>query len=112
LPWLLRRIATLYPGAFALVMATGIISTTLFFEGHRGLSDALFFCNAAAYPYLLAATLIRVGRALWATSSIRGWCSLSSPSWRPRHVRAGEPPPVVSDRLPAAALDLAGQWCG
>lgn len=67
--WLLRQIATLYPGAFALVMATGIISNALFFEGHRVLSDALFACNAVAYPYLLAATLIRAvrfGRALWA----------------------------------------------
>ena len=50
-------------------MATGIISNALFFEGHRLLSDALFACNAVAYPCLLAATLIRAvrfGRALWA----------------------------------------------
>ena len=67
--WLVRQIATLYPGAFALVMATGIISNALFFEGHRALSDALFAVNVVAYPYLLAATLIRAfrfGRALWA----------------------------------------------
>jgi tellurite resistance protein TehA-like permease len=67
--WLARQIATLYPGAFAMVMATGIISNALYFEGHRGLSDALFACNVVVYPYLLAATLIRAvrfGRALWA----------------------------------------------
>ena len=67
--WLVRQIATLYPGAFALVMATGIISNALFFEGHRTLSDALFAVNVIAYPTLLAATLIRAirfGRALWA----------------------------------------------
>lgn len=67
--WLERQVATLYPGSFALVMATGIISNALFFEGHRALSDALFAFNAIAYPCLLAATLIRAARfsrALWA----------------------------------------------
>ena len=67
--WLARQVATLYPGAFALVMATGIISNAFFFEGRRELSDALFAVNVIAYPYLLAATFIRVirfGRALWA----------------------------------------------
>lgn len=67
--WIAREIEHLYPGCFALVMATGIISNALFLEGHRGASDALFFFNAIAYPYLLAATLlraIRFGRALWA----------------------------------------------
>ncbi|HEY6024579.1 MAG TPA: tellurite resistance/C4-dicarboxylate transporter family protein, partial [Pseudolabrys sp.] len=67
--WLERQIATLYPGSFALVMATGIISNSLFFEGHRELSDALFAVNIVAYPCLLVATLIRAarfGRALWA----------------------------------------------
>jgi hypothetical protein len=33
--WLNNEIATLYPGCFALVMATGIISNALFFEGYR-----------------------------------------------------------------------------
>lgn len=67
--WFTREIETLYPGSFALVMATGIISNALFFEGHRGLSNALFAFNAIAYPWLLAATLVRAlryGRALWA----------------------------------------------
>ena len=67
--WLRREIETLYPGCFALVMATGIISNVLFMEGHRGLSGALFAFNAVAYPVLLAATLIRAfrfSRASWA----------------------------------------------
>jgi tellurite resistance protein TehA-like permease len=67
--YLAREIRTLYPGCFALVMATGIISNALFFEGHRDISNALFAVNCVAYPYLLAATLIRAvrfGSALWA----------------------------------------------
>lgn len=66
--WLDRQVARLFPGYFALVMATGIISNTLWFQGHRGLSDDLFAVNAAAYPWLLAATLLRAvrfPRALW-----------------------------------------------
>ncbi|MEA2852253.1 MAG: hypothetical protein QOE02_2272, partial [Rhodospirillaceae bacterium] len=38
--WFGKEIATLYPGCFALVMATGIISNGLLFEGHRQWSDA------------------------------------------------------------------------
>ena len=69
LAWLDGQIRTLYPGSFALVMATGIISNALFFEGRRGISDALFAFNCLAYPWLLLATLLRAlrhGRALWA----------------------------------------------
>ena len=33
--WLDREIAALYPGCFALVMATGIISNAFFLEGRR-----------------------------------------------------------------------------
>ena len=67
--WLARQIATLYPGTFAMVMATGIISNALYMENWRGISDALFAVNAVAYPVLLVATLIRAvrfGSALWA----------------------------------------------
>ena len=67
--WVGREIESLYPGSFALVMATGIISNALFFEGHRAVSDALFAFNVVAYPWLLAATLVRAARftrALWA----------------------------------------------
>ena len=51
--WSDSQIATLYPGCFALVMATGIISNALFFEGHREWSDALFAVNLIAYPLSL-----------------------------------------------------------
>jgi tellurite resistance protein TehA-like permease len=67
--WLARQIVTLYPGTFAMVMATGIISNALYLENWRGISDALFAVNAVAYPVLLVATLIRAvrfGSALWA----------------------------------------------
>lgn len=62
-------IGSLYPGYFALVMATGIISNALFLENHRPLSAALFAINLAAYPVLWLLTGLRLGiarRALWA----------------------------------------------
>jgi tellurite resistance protein TehA-like permease len=60
--WSGHQIATLNPGCFALVMATGIISNTLFLEGHRALSDALFTVNAVAYPWLALLTVLRFAR--------------------------------------------------
>ncbi|EYD75508.1 C4-dicarboxylate transporter/malic acid transport protein [Rubellimicrobium mesophilum DSM 19309] len=67
--WIDGRIESLYPGYFALVMATGIISNTLRLQGHLLLSDALFAGNALAFPWLLALTVLRAlrhPRALWA----------------------------------------------
>jgi tellurite resistance protein TehA-like permease len=67
--WISGQIAALYPGCFALVMATGIISNTLFINGYRGLSDTLFAANLIAYPWLIVLTvlrLIRFWRAMWA----------------------------------------------
>jgi tellurite resistance protein TehA-like permease len=66
--WLDREVASLYPGCFALVMATGIISNAFFLEDRRAVSDALFAANLIAYPWLIALTLVRAvrhGRALW-----------------------------------------------
>jgi len=66
--WLDREIALLYPGCFALVMATGIISNAFFLEGRHAVSDALFAANLVAYPWLIALTVVRAvrhGRALW-----------------------------------------------
>jgi tellurite resistance protein TehA-like permease len=63
-----HRIATLYPGYFALVMATGIISNAMFFEGQRGISNALLAINLLAFGLLVLMTLMRVGcfpAALW-----------------------------------------------
>lgn len=58
--WCRARIATLYPGYFALVMATGIISNAMFFHGQRGLSDALLAVNLVAYGLIVLMTLVRV----------------------------------------------------
>jgi len=66
--WGRERVATLFPGYFALVMATGIIANAMWFEGHRGISDALLAINVVVYGVLLAMTLARVAgfpRAVW-----------------------------------------------
>jgi tellurite resistance protein TehA-like permease len=60
--WFGNEIATLYPGCFALVMATGIISNGLFSEAHRQWSDALFAINSVAYPWLMVLTVVRFVR--------------------------------------------------
>jgi tellurite resistance protein TehA-like permease len=52
-----------------MVMATGIISNTLFFQGHQAWSDALFTIDALAYAWLAALTVwraIQAPRLLWA----------------------------------------------
>lgn len=67
--WLRDQISDLFPGYFALVMATGIISNTLYFEGQPGLSDLLFSVNLFAYAWLVLLTVLRIVRfraALWA----------------------------------------------
>ncbi len=60
--WIDGEIAALYPGSFALVMATGIISNALFFEGYRAWADGLFAVNVVAYPCLVLFTLARLAR--------------------------------------------------
>jgi tellurite resistance protein TehA-like permease len=50
----------MYPGYFALVMATGILSNAFFLLGLKGISGWLFWVNLVAYPILIAATLARV----------------------------------------------------
>jgi tellurite resistance protein TehA-like permease len=67
--WLDEQIAALYPGYFALVMATGIISNALLLEGRPATANVLFGVNLFAYPWLLALTALRIIRfrqALWA----------------------------------------------
>lgn len=61
--WILREIDRLFPGSFALVMATGILSNAFYFEGPRQLSACLLAINLAFYLWLLAATVVRVLRA-------------------------------------------------
>lgn len=60
--WLRRLLADLYPGCFAFVMATGIISNALLFTEHQLLSDLLLAVNIAAYPWLLILMVLRVMR--------------------------------------------------
>jgi Voltage-dependent anion channel len=57
--WLTKQIETLDPGAFALVMATGIISNALLVEGQRELSDALLAVTLIAYCSLGVLTVLR-----------------------------------------------------
>lgn len=67
--WLRAQVSGLFPGYFALVMATGIISNTLYFENYLMLSNLLFTANVFAYAWLVLLTVIRVLRfrtALWA----------------------------------------------
>ena len=69
LVWLDGGVRSLYPGYFALVMATGIVSNGFWFLGLRAPSDALLAVNVVAYPLLLTATVARAlrhTRALWA----------------------------------------------
>lgn len=57
---LARVIISLYPGYFAVVMATGILSTALSLVGRASASLALLALTAAAYGVLLAASLVRI----------------------------------------------------
>lgn len=53
-------VADLFPGYFALVMATGIVSIAAFLHGRVGLADGLFYVNIAAYAVLWALTIARL----------------------------------------------------
>lgn len=67
--WIDEGVRSLYPGYFALVMATGIISNAFHFLGFSTLSTALLVVNVIAFPLLLAATVARALRhptPLWA----------------------------------------------
>lgn len=67
--WIASLSFSLHPDRFAFVMATGIVSNTLFLEGHRQLSQWLFGLNALAYPWLAFLTLVRAWqfpKAVWA----------------------------------------------
>jgi tellurite resistance protein TehA-like permease len=56
------EIRRLYPGYFALVMATGIVSNAALQLGYRGLSQVLLAVNLAAFPVLAGALLVRAAR--------------------------------------------------
>jgi tellurite resistance protein TehA-like permease len=52
--------SSLYPGYFAFVMATGIVSIASFLQGMVSVSSALFSINIAAYVVLWVLTLVRL----------------------------------------------------
>src|SRR5262249_53062242 len=56
----LRAAADLFPGYFALVMATGIISVACFFLEMRVLALVLLFINVFAYAILWVLLLLRL----------------------------------------------------
>jgi tellurite resistance protein TehA-like permease len=53
-------IATFFPGYFALVMATGIVSLAAYFLGLPHIAQVLFGVNIAAYVVLWVLTLLRL----------------------------------------------------
>ncbi|MGH6955341.1 MAG: tellurite resistance/C4-dicarboxylate transporter family protein [Caulobacteraceae bacterium] len=66
--WLDARARWLFPGYFAFVMATGVISDNLRLQGQVGLSDALYAFSAAGYAWLGLLTglrSLRFRRAIW-----------------------------------------------
>ena len=49
----------MYPGYFALVMATGIVSNAFFYLGHDWLSDTLYGIALVAFPALIVLAALR-----------------------------------------------------
>lgn len=59
---ILNGAQSLFPGYFALVMATGVVSIACHFLGMRPIAIALIAVNWIAYPILWALTIIRATR--------------------------------------------------
>lgn len=55
-----EAIKTLFPGYFALVMATGIVSLASYFQGMESVARTLFYLNVTLYIILWAMTLTRL----------------------------------------------------
>ena len=51
-----------FPGYFALVMATGIVSLAMHFEGFPGLPETLLWLNVVFYVILWGITVLRIAR--------------------------------------------------
>jgi tellurite resistance protein TehA-like permease len=64
----------MYPGYFALVMATGILSNAFLLLEAGGISQFLFWVNLVAYPILIGVTL---ARAIWFRREL--WADLINP---------------------------------
>ena len=77
------RVATLPPGIFAMVMATGIIAVASNQQGIEWLADALYAVAAVMYAVLIVMLLVRIIRfphAFWAdvTSHEQGFAFLTT----------------------------------
>ncbi len=57
-----NEVISLYPGYFAFVMATGIVSIASYLQGMSSLARALFFINILGYAVLWFLTLFRLLR--------------------------------------------------
>ena len=57
-----QAVSNLFPGYFALVMATGIVSIAAYLLGMTGIAYALLVVNGLAYVVLWAMTLVRLTR--------------------------------------------------
>ncbi|HEU0276216.1 MAG TPA: tellurite resistance/C4-dicarboxylate transporter family protein [Rhodanobacteraceae bacterium] len=57
---IVRRARLMEPGAFAMVMATGIVSIAVTANGMRPLGVTLFWLNWIAYLWLIALTVLRL----------------------------------------------------
>ncbi len=55
-----EAIRTLFPGYFALVMATGIVSVAASSFGYRSLAEGLWYLNLAAYAVLVTLLALRL----------------------------------------------------
>lgn len=55
-----QAFTALFPGYFALVMATGIVSITAYNLGYHEIGWALFFCNIVAYALFWTVGLYRL----------------------------------------------------
>jgi tellurite resistance protein TehA-like permease len=55
-------LATMHPAYFAMVMATGIVSTDAHLLGLRAIAVALFYLNVLFYLAIVALTVVRVAR--------------------------------------------------
>ena len=56
----MTAVADLFPGYFAMVMATGIVSIAAFLLGMQTIAWALVYINIVSYALLAAMTLVRV----------------------------------------------------
>lgn len=100
-----RAIATLDPGYFALVMATGIVSVGTDLLGYQTLSQALFAIAVVAFIVL---TLAYGARILWCRPWLYG--SLKDPTTAMAYFSVVAGTDVLAVRLAMAGHDQIGLW--